>query len=301
MLPKGLKKGDTIAIIAPAKQIERDYVDFAVKTIEKLGFKAVVSAHCLGQNNYFSGTVAERQSDLQWALDNEEVKAILCARGGYGCIHIVDKVDWSKFDQNPKWIIGFSDVTIFHQYLANKGVSSLHATMPLNFQENSSEALASLFQALQTGELSYEWNSETRNIPGTVQGELIGGNLSVFTSLIGTNLMPSYQDKILFMEDVGEALYAIDRSFQQLSKSGVLAAISGLIVGDFSSMRDSNPPYGEDLQSIIKSYFTDSAIPVAFNFPAGHCDDNRGLIMGKEVTLTVLEEKVMLVGENNVL
>lgn len=300
MLPKTLKKGDSIAIIAPAKHIEKEYIDFAVKTITANGFNPLVSPHCLGQHNYFSGTIEERQNDLQWALDNKAVKAILCARGGYGCIHIVDRVNWSIFDRDPKWIIGFSDVTVFHQYLANKGIPSLHATMPLNFEENSSEAIESVFHVLKTGEISYRWETQLKNTKGFAEGGLIGGNLSVFTSLIGTNLMPSYNGKILFMEDVGEALYAIDRSFQQLSRSGVLAEISGLIVGDFSSMRDSDPPYGEDLQSIIKSYFTNRSIPIAFDFPAGHCVDNRGLIMGANASLNVLKQSAELTLEKPV-
>lgn len=287
MLPQLLKKGDTIAILAPAKGIEKECVDFAVEIIEKQGFKAVVSKNCLGQNNYFSGTIKERVDDLQWAIDNEEIKAILCARGGYGCIQLLDRINWADFLEDPKWIIGFSDVTVFHQHLARIGVGSLHASMPLNFKNNSQLALSSLFECVETGKIAYEWETNWDNIEGSSEGEVIGGNLAVLTGLIGTKHMPDYQNKLLFIEDVGEHLYAIDRAFHQLGKSGILDQIRGLIVGDFSGMKDTNPPFGSDLQTIIKSHFTYHSIPIAFDFPAGHLDDNRTLIFGKNATLNV--------------
>ncbi|RYM34171.1 LD-carboxypeptidase [Brumimicrobium glaciale] len=284
MLPKNLQKGDTIAIVAPAKGIEKQYVDFAVKTIEENGFKAVVSKHCLGQHNYFSGTLKERSEDLQWAIDNDDVKAILCARGGYGCIQIIDRISWAGFIDDPKWLLGFSDVTVFHQHLAKLGAASIHSTMPLNFETNSAAALESLFAGIQNKSLHYEWQTNTKNIEGKVSGKVIGGNLTVLTGLIGTKHQPDYQNTILFLEDVGEHLYAIDRHFYQLSKVGILDQIRGLIIGDFSGIKDTNPPYGSDLFEIIKSHFTYHSIPIAFDFPAGHLDDNRALVFGKEAT-----------------
>lgn len=290
MLPERLKKGDTIAIIAPAKHIEREYVDYAVQMIEENGFKALVSEHCYGEHLYFSGTVQERTEDLQWAIDNDEVKAILCARGGFGCIQIIDRVNWAGILTEPKWIIGFSDVTVFHQFLAKMKICSLHATMPLNFKENSSEALSSLFDSLQGKKINYKWDSKHENIKGETEGEIIGGNLTVLCGLIGTKQMPDYQNKILFIEDVGEPLYAIDRLFYQLNNSGVLSQIKGLIVGNFSNLKDSDPPYGSDLQSIIKSHFKYNPIPISFGFPGGHCDDNRALVLGGVVKLVVEED-----------
>jgi len=287
MKPISLQKGDTILIIAPAKRIEKELVDCAVKTIESNGFRVIVSENCLGKNNYFSGTLEERQKDLQWAINHPTAKAILCARGGYGSVQIVEKVDWSAFIKNPKWIIGFSDITIFHQFLSKIGIASLHATVPLNFPENTPESLASLFYSLENAQLEYGWKSKTENITGETNGRLIGGNLTVLTSLIGTNLMPDYNNTILFIEDIGEALYAVDRCFQQLSKAGILKQINGLIVGGFSSMKDSEPAYGNSLEEIIKSHFLDRNIPVAFEFPAGHCDDNRALIMREKVEFKV--------------
>src|SRR5690554_89173 len=295
MLPQLLKKGDIVVILAPAKGIEKDFIDFAVETIEKKGLKALVSQNCLGQHNYFSGTIKERVEDLQWAINNEDVKAILCARGGYGCIQLLDRINWADFLDHPKWIIGFSDVTVFHQHLASIGASSLHASMPLNFKSNSELALSSMFECLETGTIEHEWETKCQNITGSTQGEVVGGNLAVLAGLIGTKHMPDYQNKLLFLEDVGEHLYAIDRYFYQLSKSGVLDQIRGLIVGGFSGMKDTDPPYSSDLQTIIKTHFTYHAIPIAFDFPGGHLDDNRALIFGKNAKLNVKEGSAELI------
>lgn len=295
MLPKKLQKGDTIAIVAPAKGIEKHFVDFAVKCIEENGFKALVSKHCLGQHNYFSGTQKERSEDLQWAIDNDEVKAILCARGGYGCIQIVDRISWAGFLDEPKWLLGFSDVTVFHQHLTKIGAASIHSTMPLNFEANSKEALESLFASLQNENLHYEWETEIENISGEVSGNVIGGNLTVLTGLIGTKHQPDYQNTILFLEDVGEHLYAIDRHFYQLSKAGILDQIRGLIIGDFSGVKDTEVPYGSDLQEIIKSHFIYHAIPIVFDFPAGHLEDNRALTFGKNAKLIVHKNSAELI------
>lgn len=297
MLPKKLQKGDTIAIVAPAKGIEKHFVDFAVKTIEDNGFKAVVSKHCLGQHNYFSGTLKERSEDMQWAIDNDEVKAILCARGGYGCIQIIDRISWAGFIDEPKWLLGFSDVTVFHQHLAKIGAASIHSTMPLNFEANSIFALESLFIGIQHEELHYKWETEQENIPGEVEGKVIGGNLTVLAGLIGTKHQPDYQNTILFLEDVGEHLYAIDRNFYQLSKAGILDQIRGLIIGDFSGLKDTNPPYGSSLYEIIKSHFTYHSIPIAFEFPAGHLDDNRALVFGKSAKFKSEEKNAELIFE----
>lgn len=288
MLPKTLKKGDTIAIIAPAKRIEKEFVEFAVKVIEEQGFKVQTLPHCLGENNYFSGTIEERTNDFQQAVDRKDIKAILCARGGYGCVQILEKIEWKNFIENPKWIIGFSDVTIFHQKAANLGIASLHATMPLNFKENSTEALSSLFQSLELGSINYEWSTTAQNSIGSAEGEIIGGNLAVLTGLIGTRHQPDYTRKILFIEEVGEALYAIDRNLYQLSMAGVLDQISGLIIGDISGIKDTHPPYNMSLQEVIKPHFFHRNIPIAFDFPAGHCNDNRALIFGKTCRLEVL-------------
>lgn len=288
MLPKNLQKGDTIAILAPAKRIEREFVDFALKVIEEQGFKAIISSHCLGENNYFSGTIEERKKDFQWALDNENVAAILCARGGYGCVQILEGLNWDKFVKHPKWIIGFSDVTVFHQKIAALGLASLHASMPLNFKDNSEESLATLFKSIQGKEINHHWKSSVENKEGVAEGEIIGGNLAVLCGLIGTRHQPDFTDKILFIEEVGEALYAIDRNLYQLKTAGIFDQISGLIVGNISAVKDTHPPYNMSLREVVLSHFTNKNIPVVFDFPGGHCDDNRAIVFGKRSTLKSL-------------
>lgn len=289
-IPQSLKKGDAVAIVAPAKAIEKEAIDNATIFLEDLGFKVKLGKHCLGNHNYFSGTDAERISDFQEAIDDEEVKAIICARGGYGCVRIVDRINWVSFLDQPKWIVGFSDVTVFHQRLTNLGVASLHATMPLNFKDNTTEALDSMIQALRGDKFSYSWSSTKSNKTGMAEGEIVGGNLAVLCGLVGTTDMPDYCDKILFLEEVGEHLYALDRMFYQLEKTGIFDQIRGLILGGFTNIKDTEVPFGKTLEEILLAHFQYRNIPIAFNFPAGHIDDNNALKLGKNTLFTVSEE-----------
>lgn len=289
-----LKEGAVIRIIAPAKAIEKEFIDYAKLELEKYGFIVEVSKHCLGRDGYFSGTIAERTKDLQEAIDDPEVKGILCARGGYGCIQIVDRINWAGLMDQPKWMIGFSDITVFHQHLSRMQCPSLHATMPLNFKENSRRSLDTLSKAFKGEYLTYVWEYSQHNKTGVTHGELIGGNLAVLCGLIGTNEMPSYLNSILFIEDVGEHLYAIDRYFHQLSKAGILDQIRGIVLGGFSGTKDTNPPYGKSFEEIIISHFEYRKIPVAFDFPAGHQDDNCTLILGSRAALSVEKNEVSL-------
>lgn len=291
-LPK-LKDGDKVCILAPAKAIEHEHIDYAKEQLTKAGFEVMISEHCLGRANYFSGTIAERTSDLQEAINDDQIKAIFCARGGYGCIQVVDRINWAGFMDQPKWIVGFSDVTVFHQHLSCLQVPSLHATMPLNYKDNSSRSLTTMIDCLKGEPVSYEWSANSNNIEGSAQGVLIGGNLAVLCGLIGTNEMPSYLNTILFLEDVGEHLYAVDRYFHQLSKAGVFDQIRGLVVGGFTNMRDTEPGFGCSLAEIIRSHFNYRSVPIAFDFPAGHMDDNCALAFGKRATLKV-ENKASL-------
>jgi len=293
-IPQPLMKGDTVAIVAPAKAIEKDVISYAKNFLEEAGFKVKIGQHCLGSNNYFSGTDAERIEDFQAAIDDEEVKAIICARGGYGCVRIVDRINWVSFLDQPKWIVGFSDVTVFHQRLTNLGVASLHATMPLNYKDNSKEARTSLIDALSGEKLSYTWEGCESNKTGMAEGEVVGGNLAVLCGLIGTTDMPDYCDKILFLEEVGEHIYALDRMFYQLEKSGIWDQIRGLVLGSFSNTKDTDVPFGKTLEEIILAHFQYRNIPIAFNFPAGHIDDNRALKLGKNTLFTVTEDTCSL-------
>ncbi len=290
-----LSKGDKITIIAPAKAIEREKVLYAKDFLEKYGFVVEISKNCLGQYNYFSGTPAERLNDFQLALDDPETKAILCARGGYGCIELVDNIQWASMIRNPKWVVGYSDITVFLSRLTQLGVNCIHGTVPLNFEDNSKEALETLIQALCGN--PYTINSEINpyNKLGSASGKLTGGNLSILYSLIGTDDMVDYSNTILFIEDLSEHLYAIDRMFHSLRKSGVLSKINGLIVGGMTDLKDTEQPFGKSVEEIILSHFEYRKIPIAFNFPAGHISDNRALILGKSITLDVTESGAKIV------
>ena len=285
-VPQPLVAGDLIYITAPAKAIEKEHVDFAVSFFENAGFKVLVSKNCLGQHHYFSGTDEERLEDLQYGIDHPEVKAIVCARGGYGCVRIVDRIQWASMLREPKWMVGFSDVTVFHQHLQRFNLPSIHGSMVLNFKDNTQEALTTLISALKGESFSLSATS-TQNKPGQAEGTLIGGNLSIVYSLIGTNNQPDYSDKILFVEDLAEHLYHIDRMFYALNKSGILDKISGLVVGGMTDLEDTATPFGMSVEEIILAHFQFRNIPVAFGFPAGHLNDNRALILGKKVRFSV--------------
>jgi muramoyltetrapeptide carboxypeptidase len=280
--PQYLKKGDTIAIVAPAKAISAELIAEAKRFWEDVGFKVKLGKYVAGQQDYFSGTDAERLQDFQRALDDEEVKAIVCARGGYGCVRLVDRLNWAVMVDRPKWIIGFSDVTVFLQHVNRMGIMGIHCTMPLNYASNTEEALQSVVKILSGGKTNSTWRSSHVK-EGEASGALLGGNLAVLTGLIGTNSAPNYEGSILFIEEVGEHLYAIDRMFYTLSKSGVLDKINGVVVGSFSSIKDTETPFGKSLQQIILEHFNYRNIPVAFDFPAGHCDDNMALLLGERV------------------
>lgn len=281
-----LKKNDCILILSPAKAIDKKTVDFAKIFWEKEGFKVKVAPNTVNKSNYFSGTKEQRSNDFQNALLDEEVKAIVCTRGGYGCIHLLDLIDIDTFKKHPKWIIGFSDVTVFH-FLQNKiNIPSVHATMPLNYSDNTKESLTFLKSILTSSQQDYSWTSKTFK-SGIAKGEIIGGNLSVISDLIGTTLMPDFKNKILFIEEIGEHLYVIDRMFYQLKMSNVLGQLSGVIIGDFSGIKDTDTPFGKKLNEIIELHLTPLNIPYAFDFPAGHCKHNLPLIFGLKSTLEI--------------
>ncbi len=286
---KPLQPGDLIAIVAPAKAIEETHIIFAKSLFETRGYRVQIGEHCLGSYHYFSGTDLERASDLQNALDNPEVKAIICARGGYGCVRILDHLQWAGFIREPKWLVGFSDVTVLHQHIGKLDLPSIHASMPLNFKENTPEAIDSLFDALEGKQLHYKNPAHPQNKHGEVTGKLVGGNLSILYSLLGTDDCIDYSDCILFIEDLAEQLYHIDRMFYAFAKAGILDKIIGLIVGGMTDLKDTAVPFGQDIYALILTHFNYRSIPIVFDFPAGHINDNRALIIGAEVKLTVAE------------
>lgn len=276
---KLLQSGSKIRIVAPAKAIEAHFIHSAETILERAGFSVELSEHCTGSYHYFSGTVSERLADFQAALDDDTIDAILCARGGYGSVQLVDKLDWTRFEANPKWIIGFSDITVFHMRLACMQIASIHGTMPLNFSENSKEALQSLFSTLTEGrQVDITTDAHNCNIHGSAEGVLIGGNASIVYSLLGTNEQASFAGSILFLEDLAEQIYHMDRIFYALRKAGVLQQIHGLIIGGMTDMKDTMVPYGQSLEEVIQQHLSEYNIPVCFNFPAGHISDNRALL-----------------------
>lgn len=282
-----LKPNDEIRIVAPAKAIEAEHVLFSKNILENAGFKVSISKFCLGHHNYFSGSEFERLEDFQEALDDPNVKAILCARGGYGCVQILDKLQWASFLREPKWIIGFSDVTIFHQRVLTYGLKSIHGTMPLNFSKNSHDSIETLIKALTGIDYNIACSATNYNKTGSAKGKLVGGNLSILYSLLGTNDMIDYSDTILVIEDLAEQLYHLDRMFYAFSKAGILDKIKGLIVGGMTDMKDTIIPFGKSYQEIILSHFEYRKIPICFDFPVGHIDDNRAIILGEQVELSV--------------
>lgn len=285
-----LKKGDLIYITAPAKAIEKELIENAKLFFEKSGYNVLISKHCIGTFNYFSGTDEERTADLQFGLDHPDIKAIICARGGYGCVRILDNLQWASFVREPKWIVGFSDVTVFHQRCQRFEIESIHGTMPLNFEENTEEALSTLLSALEGKSYSITSENSVYNQKGIVEGELIGGNLSILYSLIGTDDQIDYEGKILFIEDLSEQLYHLDRMFYSFAKAGILEKINGLIIGGMTDMKDTAIPFGKNYQEIILAHFKYRKIPICFDFPAGHINDNRALIFGRKITLEINEK-----------
>ena len=292
--PPFLQPGDTIYITAPAKAIEESVVLEAKKTLETWGLIVRIAPHCLGRAAYFSGTDAERLADFQHGLDDPSIKAILCARGGYGCVRIVEELDWTAFQQNPKWIVGFSDVTVFHQKINQLGVESIHGIMPLGFTEGSMEAKETLHKALFGESIILEASPVKENRMGTAKGSLIGGNMTIIYSLIGTELSYTFKNKILFIEDIGEHIYKVDRMLHAFKLAGIFNQISGLILGGFTEMEDTDVPFGKTIEALMSEQVSNLGIPVAFNFPIGHISDNQAVVVGRSVVLKVTEEKTTL-------
>lgn len=290
-----LKKGDKIALISTARKISEAEITPAIQTLNSWGLEVVLGKNLFAIEHQFAGTIAQRTSDLQVALDNPEIKAIICARGGYGTVQLIDKIDFSNFIENPKWIIGYSDVTMLHNHIhQNFGIPTLHATMPINFPTNTTESLHSLKDALFGKELTYSCAYHPLNQLGRAEGVLVGGNLSIIYSLTGTASQINTKNKILFLEDLDEYLYHIDRMMQNLKRAGMLTNLKGLLVGGMSDMNDNAVPYGKTAQEIIKDAVAEYNYPVAFDFPAGHINDNRTLVFGKSVHLLVEKEQTML-------
>jgi muramoyltetrapeptide carboxypeptidase len=292
--PPALNPGDLIYITAPAKLMDAQAVTYAKKHLEENGFKVLISKNCLGKHHYFSGTDEERLSDLQFGIDHPDVKAILCARGGYGSIRLVDRINWANMLREPKWLIGFSDITVFHHRLNSLGVQSIHGSMPINFEKNTDAALTSLVNTLKGSWPQFALPSNQSNKVGIATGNLIGGNLSIVYSMLGTDDQYDFEDSILFLEDVGEHYYQVERMLYAFKKAGIFQKIKGLIIGGMTELEDTDPPLGRSIEEIILEQLRFSNMPVLFNFPTGHITDNRALVIGKHIKISVKENETIV-------
>lgn len=284
--PPQLQKGDTIAIVATARKNIDDNLKPAISWLKNWGLEVVIGNTIGLDYNQLAGTDEQRAADFQKQLDNPNIKAIWCVRGGYGTVRMVDLLDFTKFKQHPKWIIGFSDVTVLHSHLNTLGFASIHGIMPVS-SKASEEAKETLRKALFGETLTYTLPCDAMNRFGVAKGELVGGNLSILYSLFGSESAIDCSDKILFMEDLDEYLYHLDRMMMNLKRNGCLESLKGIIVGGMTKMKDNEIPWGKNALEIIDDVTKKYNIPIIYNFPAGHMADNRALIFGKQVTMDV--------------
>ncbi|HLK28011.1 MAG TPA: LD-carboxypeptidase [Puia sp.] len=297
-IPPYLNSGDTIGIVCPAGYMALEKAQTCINVLQEWGYKVKIGK-TLGSDsqNYFSGTDEERLDDFQQMLDDDEVKAILCARGGYGIGRIIEQISFKKFKHSPKWIIGFSDVTILHSHIySNYKISTLHAPMAsaFNDEEYKNEFVQSLKNVLEGKKIKYECAVHEFNKKGEAIGELVGGNLSLIAHLNGSSSDIKTKGRILFLEDVGEYLYNIDRMFYQLKRSGKLYKLAGLIIGGFTDMKDTERPFGKSIYEIIYDVVKEYDYPVCFNFPVSHSKENYALKIGAGYKLKAGKNKAVL-------
>ena len=297
IIPPYLKRGDTVGILCPAGYMPLEKAITAVETLTEWGFH-VIRGKTLGhQFHYFSGTDEERLHDLQHMMDDKSIKAIFCARGGYGMGRIIEKLHFKKFKKNPKWIIGFSDITVLHSHLFSKyKIASLHAPMAAAFNDGefNNKYIQSLKDALEGKKANYINDGHSFNKKGKASGILIGGNLSLLAHLIGTSSEINTKNKILFIEDVGEYIYNVDRMMYQLKRSSKLDELAGLIIGKFTEMKDTTIPFGQTTEEVIRDIVKEYDYPVCFNFPVSHDRENYALKVGGEYKLSVSSSKSIL-------
>ncbi len=292
--PPHLQKGDKIGIVAPAGKISREDLRPALDRLHAWGLEIEMGANLMKEYHQFSGTDEERKADLQSMLNNPTINAILCARGGYGSMRIIDQLDFNEFCKKPKWIIGYSDITVLHSHIhKNFGIQTLHAVMPIHFTQNE-EALESLRKALFYGEFNYAIEPCPLNKPGEAQGLLVGGNLSLLYALNASSSDIDTEGKILFLEDLAEQFYHLDRMMVSMKRSGKLKNLEGLIVGGLTDMKDSTTPFGKTSEEIILDAVSTYSYPVCFRFPSGHLNKNLALAFGRQARLSVSENSISL-------
>lgn len=287
--PPPLKPGDKIAIAATARKITAHEIEYAVQLITNWGFEVVIPPDLFAQQNQLAGSDELRTAVFQSLLDDDEVKAILCARGGYGTLKMIDGIKWDNFKNNPKWIIGYSDITVLHNHVyQHTGIASIHGTMAFNIthEPERQPAIQSLLNVLQGGEVSHPLQTHPLNREGNANGVLVGGNLSVLYSLMGSASFPDTNGKLLFLEDLDEYLYHIDRMITALKRASKLNNLAGLIVGGMTDMKDNPIPYGKTAEEIILEAAGEYDYPVYFGFEAGHIPNNLAIKMGAAAKIT---------------
>ncbi|MBK9672927.1 MAG: LD-carboxypeptidase [Bacteroidetes bacterium] len=290
-MPPRLKQGDKVMLISSARKVLPEEVNSAVEVLKSWGLIVEFGDNLFEQFNQFAGSDLQRTNDLQNAINDESIKAILFARGGYGTVRIVDAINFFAFTKNPKWIIGFSDITVLHAHLEkNFGIATLHSPMAFNFQKTPEEVLEKIKSMLFEGTQQYKVAAHPMNRKGESEGILIGGNLSIIYSLLGSVSDSDTDGKILFLEDLDEYLYHIDRMLQSLKRAGKLAKLAGLIIGGMNDMKDNLIPFGQSPEEIILDAVKEYDYPVCFGFPSGHLPVNFPLLLGDKIHFSVLEE-----------
>lgn len=289
--PPSLKKGDRIGIVSPAGVSDIQLIKQAERTINESGFACILGKHVDNQHGIYAGTDLQRLQDVQAMLDDPSIKAIIFSRGGYGSMRIIKQLRLGEFLTNYKWLVGFSDITVFHAMAGMMGIKSLHGPMVNGLAKGLGNSdNQSLFSILAGTMPTYETESSPYNKEGEASGILIGGNLSMLYSLRGTPYDMSTNGRILFIEDINEYLYHLDRMLVNLSLGGMFGKLKGIIVGEMSNMKEGSSPYGKSANEIIYEHVSPLNIPVLFNFPAGHTKTNMPLLLGNRIHLTVTKD-----------
>lgn len=294
IVPEKINIGDKIGIVSTARKISLHELNPAKEVLESWGLEVVFGNFLFEVDNQFAGTVEQRVIDFQNMINDDTISAILCARGGYGTVQIIDRIDFSKLCKSPKWIIGYSDITVLHSHLNRIGLATLHATMPINFSKNTPNSLDSLYKAMFRIENSIVTSSHKLNQLGKVEAEIVGGNLSIIYSLLGSNSDINTDHKILFLEDLDEYLYHIDRMIINLKRNGKFNNLQGMIIGGMSNMNDNDISFGKTAEEIISEHVKGYDFPICFGFPSGHIDGNRSIILGVKSALEIHENGVNL-------
>jgi len=300
--PPYLKAGDTVAIVAPSGILKNrnDEVARAVALLKSWGLHAVVGKHVFSKDDHFAGTDEERCEDFQKALDDPKISAIWCARGGYGTVRILDKLDYTKFKKHPKWLVGYSDITALHNQFHNEGFQTIHALMCVSLTKDLNDiayTIETFKLALFGTPTGYDLDYSTYNRLGHAKGQLVGGNLTILHTMLGSDTSIDTSGKILFIEEIGEYKYHIDRMLQSLKRAGYFDKCAGLLVGDMSKMRKNTTPWGTSVEQLILDALSEYDFPIAFGMPAGHEKNNYALIFGKEIELNVAGDKSLVIIE----